>query len=202
MIHIIDYGRGNLRSVHKAFLSLGLQAEIVNQPEKLNSASGIVLPGVGAFGDCMSQLENKGFPEIMIERIGKGVPFLGICLGLQLLFEESEESPGVRGLSLLKGKVVRFQGCYKIPQMGWNQVQFRQNAPFVEGIPEKSYFYFVHSYKVEPGDQSVMLGETDYHGHYVSAVNRANMLGFQFHPEKSQKDGLRLLKNWGESCAG
>jgi imidazole glycerol-phosphate synthase subunit HisH len=200
MIAIIDYGRGNLRSVHKAFLSLGFQAEIVSQPIQLKGASGIVLPGVGAFGDGMAQLAMRGFPEMIQDRVRVGVPFLGICLGLQLLFEESEEAPGVKGLSILKGKVVRFQGDYKIPQMGWNQVNFKQSVSVTEGIPGNTYFYFVHSYYVKPEFESLVLGETVYNTVFASAVKKANILGFQFHPEKSQKYGLQLIKNWGKSC--
>ena len=201
MIGIIDYGAGNLRSVTKAFAFLDFNPRIVADPNDLKDLSGIVLPGVGAFGDGMRGLTSKGFVEPLLERVAKGVPFLGICLGLQFLFESSEESPGIPGLSLLKGKVKRFKGGYKIPHMGWNQVQFSGvDCLPIESKIDSNYFYFVHSYYAKPDETEIIWGETDYHGSFTSAVKKENILAVQFHPEKSQNLGLELLKEWGNLC--
>lgn len=202
MIGIIDYGRGNIRSVFKAFKFLGLEVKILSSKADFSDVSRLVLPGVGSFGDGMNQLNTLDFSDSIKKAVNKGIPFLGICLGLQLLFEESEESPGISGLSLLKGKVEKFQGDFKIPQMGWNTVNFHNlnSSAILENIPQDTFFYFVHSYKVVPQNKETIWGETDYFGKYVSAVQSDNLLAVQFHPEKSQDFGLQLLKNWGCSC--
>jgi glutamine amidotransferase len=201
MIGIIDYRRGNIRSVYKALRHLGFSSRIVETPAEMDGVERLILPGVGAFGDGMNQLESLGFAEAIREKIDAGVPFLGICLGLQLLFEESEESPGIRGLCVLPGTVRRFRGHFKIPHMGWNQVRFGDRPAYpYRGIPDPSFFYFVHSYHVCPGDEETVAGTTDYHETFVSAVHRANVNAVQFHPEKSQDRGLALLRNWVERC--
>ena len=203
-IGIVDYGRGNLRSVFKALQFLGFEALIVKEPSKLESCAKIILPGVGAFGDGMAQLEKLGFREVLTQRIQAGVPFLGICLGFQLLFESSEESAGVSGLSVFKGRVPRFQGAVKVPHMGWNQVTFaeekdKQNE-FTRNIPQSSYFYFVHSYFVKPESKKIVFGKTNYGVEFASAILKDNVCALQFHPEKSQAVGLQFLKNWGGAC--
>lgn len=201
MIAVIDYRRGNIRSVAKALEFLGFNTRIIQTPEEGMDADRIILPGVGAFQDGMEQLNKLGFTEFIKDRVKMGVPFLGICLGLQLLFESSEESTGIEGLSLLKGKVLRFQGNFKIPHMGWNQMKFRKNdLPVFQNIQDESYFYFVHSYKAHPEDKSIIIGTTDYYSDVTCAVQKENITAFQFHPEKSQDSGLKLLKNWVELC--
>ena len=200
MIGIIDYGRGNLRSVYKAFCFLGLEVKILKDPSECDKVEKLILPGVGAFGDGMNQLNTLGFTQPILEAVSKGIPFLGICLGLQLMFESSDENPGMRGLSLFKGKVTRFQGDFKIPHMGWNSLNFKQDTPLVNGQPSNPFFYFVHSYKVEPDNKDIILSETDYYGAFVSSIHSQNITGFQFHPEKSQSNGLKLLKQWSELC--
>ncbi len=200
MIGIIDYGRGNLRSVYKAFCFLGLEVKILKDPSECCKVTKLILPGVGAFGDGMNQLNTLGFTNPILEAVKKGIPFLGICLGMQLLFESSDENPGTQGLSLFKGKVTRFQGDYKIPHMGWNSLIFRQTPALVNGLPSNPFFYFVHSYKVEPENKEIVLSETDYYGTFVSSLHHKNITGFQFHPEKSQANGLKLLKQWSEQC--
>lgn len=200
MIGIIDYGRGNLRSVYKAFCFLGLEVKILKDPSECDKVAKLILPGVGAFGDGMNQLNTLGFTQPILEAVNKGIPFLGICLGMQLMFESSDENPGMRGLSLFKGKVTRFQGDFKIPHMGWNSLNFKQDIPLVNGQPSNPFFYFVHSYKVEPDNKDIILSETDYYGAFVSSIHSQNITGFQFHPEKSQSNGLKLLKQWSELC--
>ncbi len=203
-IGIVDYGRGNLRSVFKALQFLGFEAVIVKEPAKLESCARIILPGVGAFGDGMTQVEKLGFREVLIQRIRAGVPFLGICLGLQLLFESSEESTGVSGLSVFKGQVPRFQGAIKVPHMGWNQVAFASDkdpkSELTRNIPQNSYFYFVHSYFVKPESKEIVFGKTNYGSEFASAIRKDNVCAVQFHPEKSQSAGLQFLKNWGSAC--
>jgi len=199
-IGIVDYGRGNLRSVFKALQFLGFEALIVNNPDKLKHCEKIILPGVGAFGDGMAQLEKLGFREALIERIEAGVPFLGICLGLQLLFESSEESLGISGLSIFKGRVLRFQGDLKVPHMGWNQVAFAKDNALTQNIPQNSYFYFVHSYFVKPESKEIIFGKTNYEIEFTSIIRKDNVCAVQFHPEKSQALGLQFLKNWNNAC--
>jgi imidazole glycerol-phosphate synthase subunit HisH len=196
MIVIVDYGVGNLRSVQKALERVGAEAVVAGDPEALDAARGVVLPGVGAFGDGMAQLRARGFLEPVLRQVEAEKPLLGICLGMQLLFEGSEEMGHHAGLGLLPGKVVRFpEGDLKVPHIGWNQLQVRQD-PLLAAIADGSYAYFVHSYYVaaaEPGD---VLATTEYGKQFASVVGRGRIWGAQFHPEKSQEVGLRLLQNF------
>ena len=203
MIAVIDYGMGNLRSVQKAFEAVGHQATVTRSPQIIEDASHVVLPGVGAFGDCMENLTHYGLHEPIQRTIRSGKPFLGICLGLQLLFAESEEFGAHEGLGILSGKVRRFPETMgepdrlKIPHMGWNTIQLQQSPPVLAGIPEQSHVYFVHSYYVEPTDPSIISTTTDYGGPFVSSVWKDNVFASQFHPEKSQQVGLQLFRNFG-----
>ncbi len=193
-IGIIDYGAGNLLSVKKAFDFLGVNAFFVKSDGEMESARAIVLPGVGAFGSAMESL--KDLKSSIVEWINDGKPYLGICLGLQLLFEESEESPGVKGLSVLQGKVARFQAD-KVPQIGWNSIHIIKNTPVFEGIQDGEYFYFLHSYYVVPENDEIIISKTVYGGEtYTSGVQKGNLVAVQFHPEKSGQAGLKFLKNW------
>jgi imidazole glycerol-phosphate synthase subunit HisH len=195
-VAIIDYGVGNLRSVEKAFAATGCQAIVSGDEEVLRSAERLVLPGVGAFGACMKALTERGFERLVRERVAEGTPLLGVCVGMQLLFEESDEFGATDGLGLLRGQVKRFAGDLVVPHVGWNQIhQERQNSLFAE-IPDQSYFYFVHSYYCEPLDENVVAGKTQYGVNYASVVADKNVCGVQFHPEKSQETGLRLLQNF------
>ena len=199
MIVIVDYGMGNLRSVHKAFQRVGEEAVVTSDPQEVLRASKLVLPGVGAFGDCMANLKKRNLIEPIYRFIESGKPFLGICLGLQLLFTESEEG-GVKGLDIIRGRVKRFDFSdrrLKIPHMGWNQIKESQKF-ILKGIPDGSYFYFVHSYYIEPDDESIVTTTTEYGLEFASMIHRDNLYGTQFHPEKSQELGLRMLKNFGE----
>lgn len=204
MIAIVDYGMGNLRSVEKAFEKLGFQATVTRDGGLILDSDGLVLPGVGAFGDCMRNLEEYGLVEPIKTFIEGGKPFLGICLGLQLLFEESEESPGIRGLGVLRGRVVRFPrsggGRLKVPHMGWNRVRMKEGLPILNGIPQGSWFYFVHSYYPEPEEEGVIAGMTDYGVEFTSAIQKGNAFACQFHPEKSSTLGLRILENFALIC--
>ena len=205
MLGIIDYDMGNLGSVTNAFKFLKLDARLVRRPEELDGCSAVVLPGVGAFGDCMRHLAERGLVERIRDWVGEGKPYLGMCLGLQVLFEESEESPGVEGLGLLKGKVKRFQlpPEYKVPQIGWNVVdQVKPDCPLFDGIDNRAYFYFVHSYYVAPASEDMVAGRTDFGMDYTSAVWQGNLMAVQFHPEKSQKDGLHMVRNFASRVAG
>lgn len=206
MVSIVDYGMGNLRSVKKAFESLGFSATLIRDGEEILSSSGLVLPGVGAFGDCMTNLEEYDLSEPIKKFIDNGRPFLGICLGLQLLFEESEESPSIRGLGVLKGRVVRFpkfdKERLKIPHMGWNQVKVKPEISIAHGITDGSWFYFVHSYFPEPDDKSIIAGQTQYGIEFTSAVQKENVFACQFHPEKSSTMGLKILENFALRCGG
>ncbi len=205
MIAIIDYGMGNLRSVQKGFERVGCEAVVTADPKVVLEADKIVLPGVGAFPDCMRNLEEGGFIEPLLRVIREGRPFLGICLGLQLLFTESEEFGIHRGLDVIPGKVVRFpegmtEGgeALKVPHMGWNQLSVkRRPAPFA-GIEEGTNVYFVHSYYVVPEDQGVVATTTTYGIEFCSSIWKENIVATQFHPEKSQEKGLTILKNFGE----
>lgn len=203
MIAIIDYGMGNLRSVQKAFEQVGAPAEITADPQRLYAADKIVLPGVGAFRDCMHNLEQGGFVEPVLKVIAEGRPFLGICLGLQLLFTESEEFGLHRGLGVLPGRVVRFpdgmseQGQkLPIPHMGWNQLTLQQHSPLFTGISNGSNVYFVHSYYVKPEDPAVVAATCRYGIEFCAAIHTDNLVATQFHPEKSQAIGLQMLKNF------
>jgi len=196
MIAIVDYGIGNLRSVQKAFEKVGAPARLITSPADLEDARAVVLPGVGAFGDGMENLRSAGFVEPLRAVVRAGRPFFGICLGMQLLFEESEEMGTHAGLGLLPGRVVRFTGPLKVPQIGWNQVRWRRPTPLSEGVPDDSYAYFVHSYYVEPAEPAHVVATTDYGFDYASAIGVDNIFGIQFHPEKSQDVGLRILHNF------
>ena len=196
MIAIVDYGMGNLRSVQKGFERVGYAAEISNLPEVVERADHIVLPGVGAFGDAMSNLRERELIEPIQESISEGKPFLGICLGLQLLFAESEEIGSHKGLGLLPGKVRRFPEGERVPQIGWNQIHIRREVPLLEGVPEDSFFFFVHSYYVDPADDGDRVAMTDYGIGYASIAGRDRAFGVQFHPEKSQDLGLKILQNF------
>lgn len=198
MIAIIDYGMGNLRSVEKGFQKMGIDVRVVSDPRKIDDAAGVVLPGVGAFRDCMNNLERLSLVEAILRSIAKGKPFLGICLGLQVLFTESEEFGPCRGLDVMPGRVVRFRGGLKVPHMGWNTVKILREAPILDGIADGAFFYFVHSYYVIPKHEDVIATTTDYGCTFTSAIWRENIFATQFHPEKSQQIGLSVLKNFGD----
>jgi glutamine amidotransferase len=198
-VAIIDYGVGNLRSVEKAFEATGCGAVVTNEERVLLEAERLVLPGVGAFGACMRELKKRGFDRLVKERVGAGVPLLGVCVGMQMLFDESEEFGVTEGLGILRGRVRRFAENMLVPQVGWNQVGARRAHPLLAGLGKDPFFYFVHSYYCEPADEEVVLGETDYGGLYASVVGSENVCGVQFHPEKSQAAGLQLLKNFGSA---
>ena len=200
MIAIVDYGMGNLRSVEKALAALGHEALVTSRPEDIDSADGVILPGVGAFADCMENLAAYGLVDSVRDAGLSGRPFLGICLGMQLLFSFGEEGRGFRGLDLLKGRVRKLSGgpALKIPHMGWNRLTLRGDAPLFKGIAERSYVYFVHSYVVEPEDPGLVIGTTDYGETVPAAVGWGNLMGVQFHPEKSSAAGLKILKNFAE----
>jgi imidazole glycerol-phosphate synthase subunit HisH len=196
-LYIVDYGSGNLRSVQKAFEHVGVEAIVGSDPRAMAAAAGLVLPGVGAFGAAMKQLESKGLVEPLLERIEAGVPFLGVCLGLQLLFEASEEDPGVSGLGLIHGDVRTLPPTVKVPHIGWNQVEACTCSDLFSDIPDGSAFYFVHGYAVVPRSPGDVLTMTDYDGvTFVSAVEVDNMAAVQFHPEKSSTLGLRFYRNF------
>ncbi len=199
MIAIIDYGMGNLRSVSKAFEAVGHQAVVTRDVAAIKDASHVVLPGVGAFGDCMTNLEQYDLIDSVRTAVQSGKPFLGICLGLQLLFTESEEFGTHKGLDIIPGRVRRFSAdpALKVPHMGWNQVDVRRNCPVFSGIPSGSNWYFVHSYFVDPVDKKIAATTTTYGISFVSSIWRDNVVACQFHPEKSQAVGLRLIKNFG-----
>lgn len=197
MIAIIDYGMGNLRSVEKALHAVGAEAVITSDAEVIRRADKVILPGVGAFGDCMKNLEDRGLVPIIHETIEAGKPFLGICLGLQLLFESSEESPGVKGLGIFEGEVKAIPPCgLKVPHMGWNNLSYQTPSPLFEGIAEHEYVYFVHSFHAVPKDASIITAQTEYGTMLTASVGRGNVQGAQFHPEKSSRIGLQMLKNF------
>ncbi len=195
-VAIVDYGVGNLRSVEKAFAATGCSAVVSSDAKVLRKAERLVLPGVGAFGACMNALSERGFDDLVRERVAAGTPLLGVCVGMQMLFEESEEFGTRLGLGLLRGRVRRFSDDLVVPQVGWNQIQQRVPHPLFDGINDSSFFYFVHSYYCEPLEGEVILGQTDYGVAYASVVARGNLCGVQFHPEKSQATGLRMLSNF------
>jgi glutamine amidotransferase len=200
MIAIIDYGMGNLRSVQKGFEKVGHQATITNDPAVIRGAAKVVLPGVGAFPDAMQELRRRELVGPIRSAIDSGRPFLGICLGLQLLFDVGWEGGRHEGLGVLPGEVVRFEipPEYKVPHMGWNQLAIRRQAPLVEGLEDGTHVYFVHSYYVVPRDRDVIAAETSYPQPFTSMIWRDNLFATQFHPEKSQADGLRMLRNFAE----
>ncbi len=206
MIAIVDYGMGNLRSVHKAVEEVGCEARVTSASREIMDAARIILPGVGAFRDCMRNLEERDLLEPISRSIEKGKPFLGICLGLQLLFEESDEFGRYKGMGILPGKVTRFPEAIRdpetkeplpIPHMGWNSVEIKKKNPLFAGIENGSYFYFVHSYYAIPADSSDIAATTPYGIEFACAVQRGNVYAVQFHPEKSQEKGLQLLRNFG-----
>jgi len=206
MIALLDYGSGNLRSVHKSLLKVGADVRLVQHPEEIGDASGLVLPGVGAFDDCIHALRKQHLLEASRDFIKTGKPFLGICVGYQALFEKSEEfNSCAAGLGVFSGKVVRFteKPGHKIPQIGWNQLEIvRPDCPLYRGIANGSYVYFVHSFYPQPVDASIVATRTDYGDNFASSVWRNNVYATQFHPEKSQKIGLQLLKNFVELTKG
>ena len=200
MITIIDYGMGNLRSVQKGFEKVGHQARVTSDPAEVAAADKVVVPGVGAFEDAMAELNRLGLTQSVLDAIDSGRPVLGICLGLQLLFDTSYEHGTHAGLGVLGGEVVRFDlpPEYSVPHMGWNQLSIRRRAPILEGIEDGTHFYFVHSFYVAPKDAGVIAVETDYGGPFCAMIWRDNLYATQFHPEKSQAAGLRMLKNFAE----
>lgn len=202
MIAIIDYGRGNLFSVEKAFVKLGADVIVTNDIEKIRRADKVVLPGVGAFGDCMETLKKAGLIPVIQEAATSGKPFLGICLGLQLLFERSEESPGVAGLGIFKGAIRQIVAPnLKVPHMGWNSLSLRNATPLLKGLPENPYVYFVHSFHAVPEDASIITAVTEYGSELTAAVGRGNVQAMQFHPEKSSSVGLKILESFVKSKA-
>jgi glutamine amidotransferase len=196
MIAIIDYGMGNLRSVQKAIERLGYEAVVTSDPETVKRAEGVILPGVGAFGDAMDNLKQLGMIEAIKQVTEEGTPFLGICLGMQLLFSTSDEHGMHAGLDLIPGHVRRFQGDFKIPHMGWNSLTLHTPSPILEQVKNGDYVYFVHSYYVDPADRRVVIASTDYHGEVPAMVQQNNIFGIQFHPEKSSDVGMQMLKNF------
>ena len=210
MIAIVDYGMGNIRSVEKGFLKVGADVRITADPKVIADAKGIVLPGVGAFKDCMANLDKLSLIDVILAEIKKGKPFLGICLGLQLLFTESEEFGACRGLDIFHGKVTRFNfdspgvdnGQLKIPHMGWNTAKIERRPPIFTEIPDNSYFYFVHSFYVVPDDKGIVATTTDYGIEFCSMIWKDNVFATQFHPEKSQETGLKILKGFDSFVTG
>ncbi|MBI4325428.1 MAG: imidazole glycerol phosphate synthase subunit HisH [Chloroflexi bacterium] len=200
MIALIDYGAGNLRSVEKALRYLEAEVRLAARPEELREASAVVLPGVGAFDDCVHALQRQELLSAIRDFIARGRPFLGICVGYQALFEKSEEfNSCAPGLGIFKGKVVRFsdRSGLKVPQIGWNQIEIAQpDCPILQGIPDGTFFYFVHSFFPQPADPSIIATRTTYGESFASSIWRDNVFATQFHPEKSQKAGLQLLKNF------
>lgn len=198
MIAIIDYDAGNLRSVEKALLALGEKPVITRDADTILSADKVILPGVGSFGDAMGRLRQYGLVDIIHQVVENGTPFLGICLGLQLMFERSDESEGVEGLGLLKGEILKIPDCegLKIPHMGWNSLDIREGSRLFAGIPDGSYVYFVHSYYLKAADEAEVAATTEYSTHIHAAVESGNVYACQFHPEKSSDTGLQILKNF------
>ena len=198
MIGIIDYDAGNIKSVEKALQYLGQETVVSRDPQVLLKADKVILPGVGSFGDAMENLKKYGLVPVIHEIMEKGTPFLGICLGLQLLFESSDETPGVEGLGILKGKILRIPPStgLKIPHMGWNSLKIRPEAKLFHGIEDGAYVYFVHSYYLKAEDESVVAASTEYSTIIHASVERGNVFACQFHPEKSGKVGLAILKNF------
>lgn len=206
MIAVIDYGMGNLRSVAKALEFVGCEVRVVSEPQALRDARGIVLPGVGAFAKAMENLQRQGLVEPLIAAIQSGKPYLGICLGLQLLLDESEErfddgSPAPKGFGIIAGRVRRLPAGVKVPQIGWNQLHFARPSRLYEEVPDGSYVYFVHSYYAEPADPAAVAAWTEYGVRFASALERENVMAVQFHPEKSGRVGLKILANFKKVAA-
>ena len=199
MLVIVDYGMGNLRSVEKAFEACGERPKISSDPHVIEKADKIVLPGVGAFTQAMAVLKKRKLIGLIRDKIKNGTPYLGLCLGLQLLFSESQEGRGAKGLGIIEGPVKRFSGKLKVPHMGWNTINpLKKNCPLFQGISKEAYFYFVHSYYGMPADKSWVLASTDYGIKFCSAVWKGHVFATQFHPEKSQAEGLRMIKNFSQ----
>lgn len=200
---IIDYGAGNLSSVRNSFLAIGAASQLVRSPEDLEGLTHLVLPGVGAFGDCARALREQQLDEAVRRWVAEDRPFLGICIGYQILFESGEESPGVAGLGIFRGRVRRFpEGELKVPHMGWNEVHFRHaDDPMWAGMGENRHFYFVHSYYPEPEQQDIIAADCCYGVNFAAAIRCGRLVATQFHPEKSQKLGLQLLRNFADSPA-
>lgn len=198
MVAIIDYDAGNIRSVEKAIRYLGKEAVVTSDPEKILAADRVILPGVGAFGDAMKRLHAMGLVEVIRQVAERGAPFLGICLGLQLLFEKSEESPGVAGLGLLQGEILRLPELpgLKVPHIGWNSLKYPNPGRLFRGIPEDSYVYFVHSYYLKAQDEGIVTATTEYGTLVHASVESGNLFACQFHPEKSSETGLTILENF------
>ena len=200
MIAIIDYDAGNIKSVEKALLLLGQEVKITSDAQEILQADKVVLPGVGAFGDAMSNLKKRGLDQVIRQVAESGTPFLGICLGLQLLFERSDEAPGVEGLGILKGEIRKIpqQEGLKIPHMGWNSLHLEHNGRLFQGIQEGAYVYFVHSYYLKAEEDEIVKASTEYSTHIHASVEKGNVFACQFHPEKSSEVGLKILKNFVE----
>ena len=198
MVAIIDYDARNIKSVEKAIQFLGKEAVITRNPEEILSATHVILPGVGAFGDAMEKLHKYGLVPVIHEVVEKNIPFIGICLGLQLLFEKSEETPGVEGLSILKGEIKRIpdKDDLKIPHIGWNSLKYPNKGRLYEGIAEDSYVYFVHSYYLSAEDKDIVVATTEYGTEIHASVEKGNVFACQFHPEKSSSVGLKILENF------
>lgn len=200
MIAIIDYDAGNIKSVEKALKTLGQEVIVTRDAETILNAEKVILPGVGAFGDAMEKLHAYGLVDVIKEVVEKKTPFLGICLGLQLMFESSEETPGVEGLGILKGKIVKIpkNGDLKIPHMGWNSLHFQNDGRLFANLPQDSYVYFVHSYYLQAEEEQIVKATTDYSTCIHASVEKDNVFACQFHPEKSSDVGLTILKNFCE----
>lgn len=198
MIAIIDYDAGNIKSVEKACISLGEEILVTRNPQEILKADGVILPGVGAFGDAMEKLHSYGLVDVIKQVVAKNTPFLGICLGLQLMFESSEETPGVEGLGILPGKIVRIpdgEGI-KVPHIGWNSLTYPNEGRLYRGIPENSYVYFVHSYYLQAKEPEIVKATTEYGTYIHASVEKGNVFACQFHPEKSSAVGLKILQNF------
>ncbi len=200
MIAVIDYDAGNIRSVEKALMYLDQDVKITGDPEEILNADKVILPGVGAFGDAMEHIRARGLEQVIRCVAEQGTPFLGICLGLQLLFERSDEAPGVKGLGILKGDILKIPAAegLKIPHMGWNSLHLQNDGRLFYGVPEQSYVYFVHSFYLKAADEKIVKASTEYGVHIHASVEQGNVFACQFHPEKSGDIGLRILKNFVE----
>lgn len=198
MVAIIDYDAGNIKSVEKALRFLGQEAEVTRDRERIRKADKVILPGVGAFGDAMEKLSQYGLTEVIKETVDKGTPFLGICLGLQLLFDRSDEAPGVEGLGILKGEILKIpeREGLKIPHMGWNSLEFPREGRLFRGMKPNPYVYFVHSYYLKASEEEIVTAETEYGVKIHASVEKGNVYACQFHPEKSGETGLQILKNF------
>jgi glutamine amidotransferase len=197
MIALIDYNMGNLLSVSKALEYVGAGIRIIDSPADIAKADAVILPGVGNFGDGMEHLRSRGFEQPVIDAVKAGKPFLGICLGMQMLLDSSEEAPGVSGLGIIKGRVVRFpENIEKVPHMGWNSVRIDRKCPVLEDVADESYFYFVHSYYACPESDEAVIGSCEYIQRFAAIIGGGNIFATQFHPEKSQNAGLQILKNF------